>query len=161
MVAATKAPMAFVDTSYIIRETNQAYLDMAGKERSEMVGYPVAKLVGERHFLDFSKPDLDRCFAGESINAQRWAGYLAGGKRYVDVHCDPSRDEKGDVRGAVVSFRDITEQNSCRMRSHKASDKCGPYSTTPPRKFISRTSRDVMCTSLESTSNDMTSKTRK
>ena len=110
MVAATKAPMAFVDTGYVIRETNQSYLDMAGKERSEMVGHPVAKLVGERHFIDISKPDLDRCFAGESINAQRWAGYLAGGKRYVDVHFDPSRDEKGNVRGAVVSFRDITEQ---------------------------------------------------
>ena len=110
MVATTKAPMAFVDTNYIIREANPAYLDMAGKERSDMVGHPVSKLVGERHFRDVSKPDLDRCFRGETINVQRWADYLAQGSRYVDVHFDPSRGEEGEVRGAVVSFRDITEQ---------------------------------------------------
>ena len=90
MVGATKAPMSFVDTHYIFREVNQAYLDMAGKERSDLIGRHVTELVGESHFLSVGKPDLDRCFSGEPTNAQRWVDYLTKGPRYVDVHFDAS-----------------------------------------------------------------------
>ena len=110
MVAATKAPMYFVDTDYVFREVNQAFLDIASKERSDLIGHHVKDLVGERHFLEVSKPDLDRCFAGEPIDAQRWVEYVSEERRFVDVHCDPSRNDEGEMRGAVISFRDVTKR---------------------------------------------------
>ncbi len=110
MVAAMKSPMYFVDTDYIFREVNQAFVDVTGMERSSLIGHHVTVLVGERHFLDVSKPDLDRCFSGTPVYAQRWVEFLAQGRGYVEVHFDPSRNDDGEIHGAVISLRDITEQ---------------------------------------------------
>jgi diguanylate cyclase (GGDEF)-like protein/PAS domain S-box-containing protein len=109
IVADSTDHIAVLDLDYIYRLVNGTYLDAHGRDEAEIVGHGVAELFGHAVFENLIKEKLDRCFAGEVVRYQTWFEFKARGRRYMNVTYTPHRDQDGNVRGAIVSSRDITD----------------------------------------------------
>jgi len=101
--------VAVVDLDFRFVFVNQALLSFFGKTPSNTIGRHVAEVIGEEQFLSASKEDLDRCFTGESLKAQRILRDAHGQIFYFDAALEPFRNIVDEVIGAIVVLRDVTE----------------------------------------------------
>ena len=108
IVDSTTDFIAFLDTAYTYRAVNENYLKAFARSEDDVIGHTHGEVVGEDYFREVSKPNLDRCLAGESLNDRRWYDYPGLGRRYVDVNSNPHYDENGVITGVVISIRDMT-----------------------------------------------------
>lgn len=102
--------MALVGTDFCYRSINDSYLRRIGLSREQIVGHPVAALMGQAIFDEIAKPQLDRCLAGDTVTFADWFDFPAQGRRYTEVTYFPCRDRNASIVGAVVISRDITER---------------------------------------------------
>jgi PAS domain S-box-containing protein len=109
IVSATPDLISFVDTDYTYQVVNDGYLKAHGRRPEELVGRPIAEILGEKPFQEIVKPKLDSCLGGKSIRYQGWFDYAAAGRRYMDVCYNPAVDSEGRTRGVAVSVRDVTD----------------------------------------------------
>ena len=77
--------MSFLDSNYIYRAVNNAYLSAHNKNREEIVGHSVTDLMSKELFDSLLKGNLDRCLAGEFICYEAWFDYPGSGKRFMNV----------------------------------------------------------------------------
>jgi PAS domain S-box-containing protein len=122
IVSATVDFIAYVDQDYVYRIVNQPYLDFNGLAREEIVGRPVAEIVGEEVFHRVVKKELDRCFAGEQVHYQAWFTYPVAGRRCMAITYSPYRQGE-QVKGALVNGRDITEIMLAREALEEANNQ--------------------------------------
>jgi PAS domain S-box-containing protein len=122
IVSATADFIAYVDQDYVYRIVNQPYLDFHGLAREEIVGHPVAEIVGEEVFHRVVKKELDRCFAGERVHYQAWFTYPVAGRRCLAMTYSPYRQGE-QVKGALVNGRDITEIMLAREALEEANNQ--------------------------------------
>lgn len=104
-----KEHLSIIGTDYRYQAVNEAYAETAGRSREELVGMPVAELVGQGDFERLVKTKLDQCFSGKDVRFRFDFKYSGRPERvYMDVTLLPHRDASGAVVGAVVSSRDVT-----------------------------------------------------
>ena len=101
IVASTNDFISFIDRDYIYRAANKTYLDAFQLDRKDLIGHTVAKIHGNRRFNKEIKPNLDRCFYGETVNVQYWVDLINSGRSYLDVVYSPYY-EGDDIMGAVL-----------------------------------------------------------
>ncbi len=99
--------ISVVDRGYVYRMINPTYTRMHGRPADLIVGHTVADVHGEATFQSLIRPNLDRCFAGESVRYEAWFNYAAAGRRFMEVHYYPL-SSNGQVEYAVVIARDAT-----------------------------------------------------
>ena len=58
---------------------NDTYLRRTGMARDQIVGRPVAEIMGQATFDDVIKPRIDRCLAGDTIIYAEWFDFAADG----------------------------------------------------------------------------------
>lgn len=100
--------ISIIGTDYRYRMTNKANLDYYNKPIEAVIGHHIADIVGDSHFLKFSKPDLDRCLTGETVKGIRVDHDQLGGRLTFEIVFRPYRESDGGISGAVVTLRDIT-----------------------------------------------------
>lgn len=110
IVANTTDMVALVDRGYVYLAVNEAYLWGLDKASDEVLGRTQTEIFGEEFFNAVIRPHAERCLAGEDVHYQEWFELPAVGRRYMDVKYSPYRAPDGEVRGFVVSGRDVTEQ---------------------------------------------------
>ncbi|BFM14087.1 hypothetical protein R50073_02700 [Maricurvus nonylphenolicus] len=101
---------SIVDRNYTYQIVSDAYLRAHELEREQIIGRHVADMLGEDIFEQVVKPSLDNCFRGQKVQYRSdftFKGY--DGLRHMDVCYRPYRDVSGEVIGAIVSARDITD----------------------------------------------------
>ncbi len=100
--------IAIVDKNYVYQVVNSAYTALQGRPKHEIVGRPVAAVMGEDFFQTAIKSYLDRCLAGENqyIEAKRLHPKL--GVINMAISYYPLRSEE-QIIGVVALLRDITE----------------------------------------------------
>lgn len=108
--------ISIVDRDCVYRMVNSAYLNRYEKTEEEIVGRHAAEILGQEVFEKIIKPNLDRCFAGETVNCQDWFSYPEPDKRYMDVYYYPLPNGGGLIERVVVIVRDITDH----IRAEKA-----------------------------------------
>ncbi|MBU8913701.1 MAG: PAS domain S-box protein, partial [Spirochaetales bacterium] len=101
--------VSWVDSDYIYRAVNKAYLEAHSRTREEIVGHTVAEVLGDDVFERLVKAHLDRCLNGETVAYGDWFEFRGLGRRYMDVACHPYRNDDGSVSGVVVTSRDSTQ----------------------------------------------------
>ncbi len=114
--------VTLIDRDYVYQVVNQAYLDLLGKSREDIVGHTVADVLGEDRFETSSKPNLDKALAGEPVNFQSDLEVPGGGHRFLDQRCDPFRDAEGDITGVLVDGRDFTEEKEAQDALRQADE---------------------------------------
>ncbi len=113
--------ISVIGTDYRYHLTNKANLDFHRLPIEAMLHRPVAEIVGEEEFRDHSKPELDRCFAGETVRVRRAGRDGDGCKRIIDMLLEPYREPDGRISGAALTIRDVTEaQRLAERLAHQA-----------------------------------------
>ena len=101
--------ISVVDRQQIYRKVNPSYCRMHGRPYEQIAGHRVQEIHTPEDYQNSIRPNLDRCFAGESVHYQAWFSYAAAGRRYMDVHYYPIRcDDR--VEYATVLVRDMTDR---------------------------------------------------
>ncbi len=101
-------PMSFVDSHYIFRTVNDAFLSVYRKRRHEVIEYTVEEVLGKEVFAKQIKPYLDRCLAGETAHAHEWFDFPDGQRRCMYMIYYPLFAKDQVVLGAVVNAIDVT-----------------------------------------------------
>jgi|GEM_PF-5940049 len=102
--------IALIDMSYGFRQINPAYREAFGWESHSTLPRSISELHGARAFEAGIRPILDRCFDGESVRTERWFDVPGRRRQFLDVSAVPDRDVDGEIRGAILSLRDLTSR---------------------------------------------------
>ncbi len=114
--------VTLIDRDYVYRVVNRAYLNLLGKSRDEIVGHTIAEVLGAERFETSAKPNVDKALAGEPTNFQTQMVTPDGGRRILDMRCDPFCDEDGEIVGVLVDGRDVTEEQEAQEALRQADE---------------------------------------
>ena len=114
--------VTLIDRDYVYRVVNRAYLNLLGKSRDEIVGHTIAEVLGAERFETSAKPNVDKALAGEPANFQTQMLTPDGGRRILDMRCDPFCDEDGEIVGVLVDGRDVTEEQEAQEALRQADE---------------------------------------
>lgn len=101
--------ISYVDADERYRFGNRAYESWFGQAPEDIIGKPVAEVVGDRAY-DRLKPTLQRALAGEAAVIEDQIPYRDGGERYVQITYVPRLDGTGVVQGYYALVQDIGDQ---------------------------------------------------
>ena len=122
MLNACEVHTCLIDLNYIYQYVNNACLKAHNKAREDIVGHSVADLLGKDIFDKPVKVFLDRAFYGENIHYQTWFDFQGIGNRFMDVIYCPFLEKGGTIKGVIVCFRDITEQERIELARKEAEE---------------------------------------
>jgi len=100
--------ISIVGRDYRYRRVNPVHDRVWGMPRETTVGMHVADVVGTELFEQRTKPNLERCFAGEEVTAAAWV-HAHAGARYMALTFSPLRPDSERVEAALMIGRDLTE----------------------------------------------------
>ncbi len=109
IVSSSSDMLALLDNKLIYLAANEAYLEAFERERDDLIGHTVSEVFGEEFFNKVMKPNVERCLAGEEVRFQEWFEFPARGRTYMDVAYFPHIGANNEIKGFVVSAREITE----------------------------------------------------
>lgn len=107
--------IALVDRNLAYRLVNDAYARRLGLGCDELIGRPVAEVIGEPVFSERMASALRAALAGETVRYQTWFDSAHEGRCFEDVLFCPSRDAAGTIDGVVISTRDISAQQRAEI----------------------------------------------
>src|SRR4029077_19780830 len=87
---------------------NRLFASWVGKSPGEIIGRPVAEVIGEDDWRDL-RPHAERVLRGERVEYERRARFGAG-ERWIYSVMEPTRDENGAPNGLVAVVSDIHER---------------------------------------------------
>lgn len=112
--------MSFVDSSYVYRAVNNAYVTAFQRPREKIVGMTMKQLWGEERFTAIIKPNVDRCLTGEVVHDQGWFEFAALGRRHMAITYSPFREGNDPPSGLVVVSHDVTDLKLAMSRLHQS-----------------------------------------
>lgn len=108
-IASSSSLVSIIDLDCVYQLVNDSYLEVHGKRRDEIEGRKVEDIVGLEAFAEFVRPNLERCFAGETARFEAWFETKGTGRRCYAVTYYPYRERDDSISGAVVTATDVTE----------------------------------------------------
>ena len=100
--------MSFIDRKYKLQVVNSAWCQNLSARHEDVIGKEVAYTFGGKVFHEKIKPNLDRCFAGETVSYQLWLDFKSKGQKYCDVIFYPYFRDNDFISHVVCVIRDIT-----------------------------------------------------
>jgi PAS domain S-box-containing protein len=91
------------------RFVSPAYAEMVGRSVRDIVGTPIAEVIGEAGFAAI-RPYVERVLHGERVEYEVDVPFEAAGRRALRVVDTPDLDEAGRVQGWIASIVDLTER---------------------------------------------------
>jgi diguanylate cyclase (GGDEF)-like protein/PAS domain S-box-containing protein len=113
-IASSSSLVSIIDQHFVYLLVNESYLRVHDRKREEIEGRKVAEIVGQEIFDKFVRPNLERCFAGETVQFETCLETKGAGQRCYAVTYYPYRERDESVSGAVVTATDITDAREMR-----------------------------------------------
>ena len=117
--------VVIVNTDSQIVDANSVALALSGMNREQLLGMSINDFTSymgaseqERNVVAFQKPIVTRALAGEVVHEERRAVKHppTGTPVQLLVSANPIRSEKGEILGALVVARDVTELANLQQR---------------------------------------------
>jgi PAS domain S-box-containing protein len=103
------ALIAFIDRNLVYRFVNSPYETWFGRKRREIVGMPVAELIGEQGFRKRERA-FRKVLAGEPQMFEAEMPIHDGTRRTAEIQYIPRLDTAGEIDGFYVLVHDVTER---------------------------------------------------
>ena len=116
---------------------NDEYTRWFGLAREEIVGRPVAEVVGAEAWRAI-EPRLDEALAGNFVEYEAESKYALGDPRWVHVTYSPHRDEVGKVLGVVSMVTDIGERKRAELNASLLADLSQSFASLPTAEDAAR-----------------------
>jgi PAS domain S-box-containing protein len=105
------------DDRACIADLNQAAEELAGQERSRLLGVPASSLFHGVSQHDLQEPVASRALRGELVLRERQAFHTSSGEPLeVLISVGPMKDSDGQVRGAMLIVQDVTELSALQRQ---------------------------------------------
>src|SRR6202140_1817179 len=104
------------------RFISQAYAQMIGRRRDEVIGKTIAEMIGNKGF-ETLRPYTARVLRGEAVDFECELDFHNIGKRRLAIAYRPELDANGEVGGWIASLLDVTEQKSLESGLRSLSEK--------------------------------------
>ena len=103
--------VAVADRNYRYLYTNKANAAFHSKTPADILGKTAVMVVGKRRFEEITAPTFEKCFAGQSLTIP--VTYLRGKRKVTySLSCEPVRNDRGNVIGAICIGRDISSSTT-------------------------------------------------
>ena len=111
--------MSVVDRDHVYSLVNRAFLDQNGLRREQVLGCPISQVLG-KDVYEQTRPNLERCFLGESICFEMSMNYPHIGLRHLEVEYYPIYEQNKDISNVSVITRDITQRKQAEEEREQA-----------------------------------------
>jgi PAS domain S-box-containing protein len=91
------------------RFISDAYVQMIGKSRNEIIGKTIAEMLGEQGF-DTLRPYIEQALLGREVEFECELDFRDVGTRCLHIAYRPEHDTNGGIGGWIASLLDITEE---------------------------------------------------
>src|ERR1700728_1703254 len=91
------------------RFISDAYAQMIGMQRDEILGKTIAEMLGDQGFGTL-RPYIEQVLRGEEVQFEYELDFPDVGRRCLSIVYRPERDTNGDIGGWIASILDITEE---------------------------------------------------
>jgi len=123
MVSSSRDALVLVSRDHRYLAVNQAYLELWGKVRGEVIGRHISEIVGESFYKRISFPAFERCLRGETFSfTSQYVNYPSGG-RYIEATHNPYRDDRGVICGILMTLRDVTQRHLAELALQESEAK--------------------------------------
>ncbi|GBC60740.1 hypothetical protein DENIS_1699 [Desulfonema ishimotonii] len=116
IISNVRDSIALVDRNYIYRIINPTLIDflkrfekLSDMSLDTVAGRSMPDVLERELFEVHLKPQIDRCFAGESVPHQLWSYGSGNDGVFMDRGYYPVVENDGTISGVIISSRDITE----------------------------------------------------
>ena len=92
------------------RFVSQAYAQLVGVRREEIIGKTIAEAIGDKGFNTL-RPHIEKVLRGEASEFDCEIDFPVAGTRRLHIAYRPETDAAGNVDGWIASLLDITEQS--------------------------------------------------
>lgn len=123
MLAISPDGYALIDRNYVYQLVNPAYEDWCQKPERDILQHSVAEILGQALFEHQVRPNLERCFQGESFAWEDWCDHPTAGRSFVRVSYHPLRAEDDTIAGAITMVRDLTSLKQAESRLQVRADR--------------------------------------
>lgn len=110
LINQTHDKLSFVDTEYVYRVVNSAYLTTFNTTANQIIGKKVWDVIGEKPFYEVVKPYIDRALLGEEIVYEAWFDFSTASRAYLIVQYRPVYNDDRIITGVTITTTDITER---------------------------------------------------
>ncbi|HUI11882.1 MAG TPA: PAS domain S-box protein [Xanthobacteraceae bacterium] len=94
---------------YRYRFISDAYGQMLGRHRNEIIGKTIAEILGQQGFAAL-RPYIERVLRGEEVEFECELDLARIGRRCFYIAYRPERDANGAIGGWIASLLDVTEE---------------------------------------------------
>lgn len=115
IVDAIPGLVAYMSREETYQQVNLAYEHWFGFAASELIGKPLAEVVGAQAYAVL-RPHVAAALSGESVSFESEVPYAHGGTRWIKGQYVPDRDVNGDVQGYVSLVLDVTDAKRAEQR---------------------------------------------
>ena len=120
MINTSQDPTILVDASECLQAVNEAYCQLHGLQREQIIGLRVEEVEGTTNYKTYFQPMLVRALAGNVERYEGWLNFRALGSRFYDIAFSPFFTSRDQISHVVVVFHDETARKAAeeRIRHH-------------------------------------------
>jgi len=100
---------AAIDCDQRLLFSNERYREFHGLEDADLEGRHLQSILGDDAYGDVAD-EIERVLDGASVQFTTTRTHPERGPRLLSTIYHPIRDDEGEVRGAIASMRDVTEE---------------------------------------------------
>jgi diguanylate cyclase (GGDEF)-like protein/PAS domain S-box-containing protein len=110
IISTIQEPVAYIDKNFIFRKVNDAYLKIYQKQKKEIIGHSIEKIMGKDFVEKKIKWNLQKCLTGQGVQQQEWFDFPDGKRRCMYLNYSPMFAKgKQITTGVVLNSIDITK----------------------------------------------------
>lgn len=133
--------VAQCDRSYRIGFINTTYADRFRFTEREVIGRQIPHVIGEAAFAAI-RQYVDAALDGRPQEYDISVPAADGKEYFMHMSCTPEKDEKGDVRGLIITVSDVTRLRDTEEQLHQREREFAALVENSP-DIISRIDRDM------------------
>src|SRR6056297_3312494 len=132
IVSTINDPMALVDRDYRYQMVNEAYTEFYHSKMEEIFGKKVEDFLHKTIFEQLVKPNLDRCFSGETVAYSTWVDFPDGSEKFMHMNYYPYYSPEGKIIGCISHGKDLTKEKRLEMKLEESQSLFSSIINTMP-----------------------------